>query len=43
MGEEIATHVQEALRILYKINSRRNTPRHILIMLTKIKHKVQIL
>ena len=43
MGKEIATQVQEALRVPYKINSRRNTPRHILIMLTKIKHKVQIL
>ena len=43
MGEEIATQVQEALRIPYKINSRRNTPRHILIMLTKNKYKVQIL
>ena len=38
MGKEIATQVQEAQRVTYKINPRRNTPRHILIKLTKIKH-----
>ena len=27
----------------YRINPRRNTPRHILIKLTKIKHKERIL
>jgi len=26
-------------RVPYKINPRRNRPRHILIKLTKIKHK----
>ena len=31
------------LRVPNRINSRRNTPRHILIKLTKIKHKEQIL
>ena len=30
-------------RVLYRINSRRNTPRHILIKLTKTKHKERIL
>ena len=41
--KEIANQVQEAQRILYRINPRRNTPRHILIKLTKIKHKERIL
>ena len=35
--------VQETQRIPNKINPRQNTPRHILIKLTKIKHKEQIL
>ena len=30
-------------RVLYRINPRRNTPRHILIKLTKTKHKERIL
>ena len=42
MGKEIATHVQEIQRIQNRINPRQNTPRHILIKLTKIKHKEQI-
>ena len=29
--------------VLYRINPRRNTPRHILIKLTKTKHKERIL
>ena len=37
MGKEIATQVQEAQRVPYRINPRRNTPRHILIKLTKTK------
>ena len=43
MGKEIATQVQEAQRVLYRINPRQNTQRHILIKLTKIKHKEHIL
>ena len=35
--------VQEAQRVPYRINPRRNTPRHILIKLTKIKHRERIL
>ena len=31
MRKEIATQVQEAQRIPYRINPRRNTPRHIVI------------
>ena len=43
MGKEIATQVQETQRVPNSINPRQNTPRHILIKLTKIKYKEQIL
>ena len=43
MGKEIVNQVQKAQRVPYKINPRRNTPRHILIQLSKIKHKEKIL
>ena len=43
MEKEIAYQVQEAQRVPYRINPRRNTPRHILIKLTKTKHKERIL
>ena len=43
MEKEIVSQVQEAQRIPYRINPRRNTPRHILIKLTKTKHKERIL
>ena len=39
IGQEIITQVQETQRVPNRINPRRNTPRHILIKLTKIKHK----
>ena len=39
MGKEIVNQVQEVQRVPYRINPRRNTPRHILIKLSKIKHK----
>ena len=39
MEKEIVNQVQEAQRVLYRINPRRSTPRHILIKLTKTKHK----
>ena len=42
MGKEIVTKVQEAQRVPYRINPRRNTPRHILIKLSKIKYKEKI-
>ena len=42
MGKEIATQVQEIQRVPNRINQRPNTPRHILIKLTKLKHKEQI-
>ena len=37
MGKERATQVQEGQRTPYRINSRRNTLRHIVIKLAKIK------
>ena len=40
---EIVNQIQEAQGVPYRINTRRNTPRHILIKLTKIKHKERIL
>ena len=43
MGKEIITQVQETQRVPNRINPRRNTPRYILIKLTKIKHREQIL
>ena len=39
MGKELVNQVQEVKRVAYRINPRRNTPRHILIKLTKIKNK----
>jgi len=47
MRKEIVTQVQEtqtkSKRVPNRINPRQNTPRHILIKLTKVKHKEQIL
>ena len=43
MGKEIATQVQEAQRVPGKISPRRNTLRHIVIKLTKIKDKEKFL
>ena len=43
MGKEIAMQFQENQRVTNRINPRRNTPRHILIKLMKIKPKDQIL
>ena len=39
MGKETVTQVQKAQRVPGRIGSRRNTPRHIVIKLTKIKDK----
>ena len=38
LGKEIVTQVQETQRVPNRINPRRNTPRHILIKLTKKKY-----
>jgi len=43
MEKEIVNQIQEAQRVPYKIHPRRNMPRHILIKLTKTKHKERIL
>ena len=43
MGKEIVNQVQEAQRVPGRINPRRNTPRHTIIILTKIKHRDKIL
>ena len=43
MGKEIATQVQEAQRVKGRINPRRNTRRHIVIKLAKIKDKEKLL
>ena len=39
MERELVNQVQEAQRVPYRINPRRNMPRHILIKLTKTKCK----
>ena len=43
MEKEIVNQVQEVQRVPYRIKPRRNMPRHILIKLTKTKHKERIL
>ena len=43
MGKGIVNQVQEVQRVPYRINPRRNTPRHILIKLSKLKYKEKIL
>ena len=39
MGNEIVNQIQEVQRVPYRINPRRNTPRHILIKLKKLNTK----
>ena len=43
MEKEIAKQVQEAQKVPYRINLKRNMPRHLLIKLRKTKHKERIL
>ena len=43
MEKEIVNQVQEAKRVPYRINPKRNMPRHILIKLINTKHKERIL
>ena len=43
MGKEIATQVQQVQRLPYRINPKRNTPRHIVMKLAKIKDKEKLL
>ena len=39
MGKETVIQVQEAQRVPFRINPKRNTPKHIVIKLAKIKEK----
>ena len=43
MGKEIVNQVQEPQKVPSRINPRRNTPRHIVIKMMKIKDKDKIL
>jgi len=43
MGKEIVNQVQEVQRVPGRMNPKRNTSRHIVIKLTKIKDKDKIL
>ena len=43
MRKEIDSQVQEMQRVPYRINPRRNMPRHILIKLSKVKYKEKVL
>ena len=43
MEKEIVNQVQEAQRVPYQINPKRNMLRHLLIKLSKIKYKEKIL
>ena len=43
MDKEIVNQVQKAQRVPYRINPRRNTPKHILMKLSKTKYKEKIL
>ena len=43
MGKEIVNQVQEAQKVPYRINPRRNMPRHRLIKLSNSKYKEKIL
>ena len=43
MGKEIVSQVQEAKIVPSRINPRRNTSRHIVIKLTKIKDRRKVL
>ena len=43
MEKELISQVQETQRVPYRINSKRNTSRHILNKLIDFKHKERIL
>ena len=43
MRKEVVSQVQEAQKVPGRINPRRNTSRHIVIKLTKIKDRDKIL
>ena len=43
LGKEADIQVQEVQKIPYRVNPKRNTPRHIVIKMTKIEDKERIL
>ena len=43
MEKGMVNQVQEVQRVPYRVNQRRSTPRHLLIKVTKTKHKERIL
>ena len=43
MGKEIVNQIQDAQKVPYRLNPRRNTLRHILIKLMEVKHKEGVL
>ena len=43
MEKEIVNQVQEEQKLPYRINPRRNMPKHKLIKLTKTEHKERVL
>ena len=43
LGKDIGIQVQEAQRVPNKMNPKRNTPRHIIIKMVKLKDKERIL
>ena len=42
LRKETVTHVQEAQKVPYRMIPKRNTPRHVVIKMTKIKDKENI-
>ena len=43
LAKEIDTQVQEAQKILNKLDPKRTTPRHIIIKMSKVKDKKRLL
>ena len=43
LAKELDIQVQEAQRVPNKLDPKRNTPRHIIIKMTKVKYKERIL
>ena len=43
LGKGLDTQIQEAQRLPKNLDPRKHTPRHIIIILPKIKHKERIL
>ena len=39
MGKGIVNQVKEVWRLPYRINPRRDTPKYMLVIITKTKHK----